>query len=84
MVMSCIDQGGASVRSGWAGDALRRIKRPRRGDRLALIDPKGHLFKALGRRLTPFAMRQASRRDAILAQDLESMVQITTISWTDS
>jgi len=84
MVAVCIDQGNASVRSGWAGDALRIVKRPRRGNRVSLIDPEGRDFKTLGRRLTPLAMRPASRRDAILAQGLEITVQITTISWTDS
>ena len=82
--MDCIDQGNASVRSGWAGDALRIVKRPRRGNRVALIDPEGHVFKTLGRRLTPLAMRPASRRDAILAQCLENMVQTTTMSQTGS
>ena len=82
MVMDCIDQGRASVRSGCAGDALRIVKRPRRGNRPALVDPEGRLFKALGRRLTPLAMRQASRRNAILAQGLEKAVQSITISQT--
>ena len=80
MVMSCIDQGDASVRSGCAGDALRIVKRSRRGNRATLVDPEGRLFKALGRRLTPLAMHQASRRDAILAQGLEKAVQPVTIS----
>ena len=80
MVTGCIDQGKASVRSGCAGDALRIVKRPRRGNRLALIDPKGHLFKALGRRPAPLAMNAASRRDAVLAQGLEKTVQPVNIS----
>ena len=84
MVMSCIDQGVASARSGCAGDALRIVKRPRRGNRLTLVDPEGRLFKALGRRLTPLAMRQASRRDAILAQSFENTVQSITITQTGS
>ena len=82
--MSCIDQGHASVRSGWAGDALCIVKRPRRGNRVTLIDPKGRLFKALERRLTPLAMDAASRRNAILAQGLEKAVQPVTISQTGS
>ncbi len=84
MVMSCIDQGNASARSGWAGDASRIVKRPRRGNRVILVDPKGRLFKALGRRLTPLAMDLASRRDAILAQGLEKAVQPVTITRTGS
>ena len=84
MVVSCIDQGKASVRSGCAGDALRIVKRPRRGNRLAQVDPKGRLFKALGRRLTSLAMDAASRRDAILAQGLEKAVQSITTTQTGS
>jgi len=84
MVMSCIDQGSASARSGWAGDALRIVKRPRRGNRAAPVDPEGRLFKALGRRLTPLAMNAASRRDALLAQGLEKAVQSITITQTGS
>ena len=82
--MSCIDQGKASVRSGCAGDALRIVKRPRRGNRVSLVDPKGRLFKALGCRSTPLAMDAASRRDAILAQGIERAMQPTTISQTGS
>ena len=82
--MSCIDRGDASVRSGWAGDALSIVKHPRRGNRVSPVDPKGRLFKALGRRLTPLVLRPASRRDAILAQGLEKTVQSTTISQTGS
>ncbi len=74
MVAVCIDQGNTSVRSGCAGDAWRIVKRPRRGNRVSLIDPQGRVFKALGRRLTPLAMNAASRRDAILAQGLENTV----------
>ena len=84
MVMVCIDQGGASVRSGRAGDAGRIGKRPRRGNRASLVDPKGRDFKTLGRRLPPLAMRPASPRDAILAQGLEIAVQTITITRTDS
>jgi len=63
---------------------LRIVKRLRRGNRVILVDPKGRLFKAMGRRLTPLAMRQASRRDAILAQGLEKAVQPVTITRTGS
>ena len=84
MVMDCIDQGDASVRSGCAGDALRIVKHPRRGNRVTLIDPKGRLFKTLERRPAPLAMDAASRRDAILAQGLEKAVQPVTISQTGS
>ena len=73
--MGCIDQGDASVRSGGAGDALRIVEPPRRGNRVSLVDPEGPVFKVLGRRLAPLAMRKASRRNAILAQDLENAVQ---------
>lgn len=52
LVVGCIDQGNAGVRSGRAGDALCIVKRPRRGDRVTLVDPKGRLFKTLGRRPT--------------------------------
>jgi hypothetical protein len=82
--MGCIDQGDASVRSGCAGDALRIVKRPRHGNRVSLVDPEGRVFKALGRRLTPLAMRTASRRDAILAQGLENAVQPMDSSQTGS
>ena len=84
MVVSCIDQGRASARSGCAGDALRRVKRPRRGNRVTLVDPKGRAFKALGRRPAPLAMDAASRRDAVLAQGLEKAVQPVTIAQTGS
>ena len=49
-------------------------KPSRRGDRVCLADPEGRVFKALGRRLAPLAMRTASRRGAILAQGLENTV----------
>ena len=80
MLTGCIDQGGASVRSGCAGDAVCIGKRPRRGNRVSLVDPKGRDFKALGRRLPPLAMRPASPRDAILAQGLEIAVQTISIT----
>ena len=84
MLMGCIDQRGASVRSGGAGDALRIVKPSRRGNRASLVDPKGRVFKALGHRLPPLAMRKASPRDAILAQDLENTVQSVMITRTGS
>ncbi|MEE8548340.1 MAG: hypothetical protein V3S74_02570, partial [Alphaproteobacteria bacterium] len=53
-----------------------RIGKPsRRGNRVCLTDPEGRVFKALGRRLAPLAMRPASRRGTILAQGLENTVQ---------
>ena len=76
--MSCIGQTDARVRSGGAGDALRIGKPSRRGTRACLTDPEGRVFKALGRRLAPLAMRQASRRGTILAQGLENPVQPVT------
>ena len=82
--MDCIDQRGASVRSGGAGDALRIGKPSRRGNRVSLVDPKGRVFKAPGRRLPPLAMRKASPRDAILAQGLENAVQPVIITRTSS
>jgi hypothetical protein len=84
MLMVCIDQGGGSVRSGCAGDALRIVKRPRRGNRASLIDPKGRVFKALGRRPPPLVLRPASLRDAVLAQGLENAVQTVSITRTGS
>ena len=82
--MDCIDQGDASVRSGWASDALRIVKRRRRGNLVSPVDPKGRLFNALGRRLTPLAMNAASWHDAILAQGLEKAVQPATTTRTGS
>ena len=87
--MDCIGQTDASVRSGGAGDpgsaggfaeaSAGRIGKPsRRGNRVCLADPAGRVFKALGRRLAPLAMRPASRRGAILAQGLENAVQPVT------
>ncbi len=73
--MGCIDQTDASVRSGGAGDAKCIGKPSRRGTRVSVADPKGRVFKALGRRLAPLAMPLASRRDPILAQGLENAVQ---------
>ncbi len=78
MVMNCIGQTDASVRSGGAGDAVRIVKPSRRGNRVCLADPKGRVFKALERRLAPLAMRKASRRGASLAQGLENAVQPVT------
>ncbi len=63
---------------------LRIVEPPRRGNRVSLVDPEGRVFKALGRRLTPLAMDLASRRDAILAQDLENAVQPVDSSQTGS
>ncbi len=85
MLMGCIDQRDTSVRSGGAGDALRIGEASRRGNRVSLVDPKGRVFKALGRRLPPLAMRPnthpgASPRDAILAQGLENAVQPVIIT----
>ena len=73
--MDCIGQTDASVRSGGAGDAARIGKPSRRGNRVCLADPAGRVFKALGRRLAPLAMRAASRRGAILAHGLENAVR---------
>ncbi len=73
--MDCIGQTDASVRSGGAGDAARIGKPSRRGNRVCLADAMGRVFKALGRRLAPLAMRPASRRGTILAQGLENTVQ---------
>ncbi len=75
LIMGCIGQTDASVRRGAAGDAVRSGKPSRRGNRVCLADPEGRVFKALGRRRAPFAMRPASRRGTILAQGLESAVQ---------
>ncbi len=73
--MGCIGQTDAGVRSGGAGDAVRIVKPSRRGTRVCLADPEGRVFKALGRRLVPLAMRPASRRGTILTQGLENAVQ---------
>lgn len=79
MIVACIDQRDARVRRGGAGDAGSIVKRLRRGSRVSLIDPKGHVIKALGRRLVPLAMLPASPRDTILAQGLDNMVQVIII-----
>ena len=84
MLMVRIDQGGASVRSGRAGDAGRIVMRPRRRARASLVDPQHRVFKGLGRRPAPLAMRPASPRDAILAQALENAVLPISIAPTDS
>ncbi len=84
MVMNCIDPGGASARSGGAGDAGASSSL-----RDAAIAPPGptrtgRVFEAPGRRLPSRAMRPASRRGAILAQGLENAVQPVTITRTGS
>ncbi len=84
MLMVRIDQGHANVRSGRAGDAGRIVKRPRRRTRVSLVDPQGRVFKGLGRRPAPLAMRPASTRDAILAQALENAVRTISITRTGS
>jgi len=84
MNMGCIDPGGARVRSGGAGDAWASLALSRRGNRASWVDPKGLVFKPLGRRLPPLAMLPASRRSAILAQDLENAVQPVFIPRTGS
>ena len=76
--MGCIEQTDARVRSGGAGDDLRIVKPSRRGNFVCLTDPAGRVFKTLGRGLAPLAMRAASRRGTILAQDLENAVQPVT------
>ncbi len=84
MVMDCIDPGGASAKSGGAGDAGAA---PSLRD--AAIAPPGstrmgRVFEAPGRRLPLLAMRPASRRNAILARGLENAVQPVTITRTGS
>ena len=73
--MGCIGRTDVSVRSGAAGDAVRIGKASRRGDRACPADPKGRVFKALGRRPAPLAMREASRRGTVLTQGFENAVQ---------
>ena len=73
--MGWIGRTDASVRSEAAGDALRIGKASRRGDRVCPADPKGRVFKAVGRRPAPLAMREASLRGAVLAQGFENAVQ---------
>ena len=80
MLMVSIEQGGAGVRSGRAGDAVRIVKRSRRRTRASLSDPKGRVFKGLGRRPPPLAMPPASQRDAVLAQALENAVMTISIT----
>ena len=75
MNMGCIDPGGASAGSGGASDAWASLALSRRGNRASWVDPKGLVFKALGRRLPPLAMLPASRRGVILVQYLENAVQ---------
>ncbi len=50
----------------------------------AMVDPRGRVFKGLGRRPAPLAMRPASPRDAILAQALENAVLPISITRTGS
>ncbi len=73
--MDCIGQTGARVRSGGAGDAVRIVKPSRRGNRACPADPEGRVFKTLGRRPAPLAMRPHPGHGAILAQGLENAVQ---------
>ena len=84
MVMACIVQTRARVRSGGAGDAGSIVKAARRGTRACLDDPKGPVFRALGPRRPPLTMLPASPRDALLTQDPENRVQTVTISQTGS
>ncbi len=79
-----IDQERACVRSGRAGHSGRIVKRPRRRTRASVVDPQGRVFKGLGRRLAPLAMRPASPRDAIPAQALENAVRVIFIARTGS
>ena len=73
--MGCIGQTDARARSGGAGDDLRIGKPSRRGNLVCPANPESRAFKTLGRRLSPLAMRPASRRGTILAQGLECAVQ---------
>ena len=89
MLMGSIDQGGAGVRSGRAGDAVRIVKRSRRRTRASLVDPPGRVFKGLAKgglelRPPPLAMLPASPRDAVLAQALENAVLPVSITRTGS
>ena len=80
MVMGCIGQKDVRVRSEGAGDAMRIGKPSRRRTRVFLVDPKGRVFEALGRRRVPLAMLPASQRGTLLAQDFENAVQPMTIT----
>ena len=82
--MGCIDQGDARVRSGGAGDAKASSSRRDAARASPWSTQEGRVFKGLGRRLAPLAMRKASRRNAILAQDLENAVQPVSNSQTGS
>ena len=84
MLMAIIDQGDIGVRSGRAGDAGRIVKRPRRRTGVSLVDPKGRVFKSLGRRPPPLPMPPASPRVAVLAQALENAVMTVSITRTGS
>ncbi len=84
MVMCCIDPGGASARSGGAGDA--GASSSLRDAAIAHPGPTrtGRGFEAPGHRLPLLVMRPASRRNAILARGLENAVQPVTITRTGS
>ena len=84
MLTVCIEQRGVRVRRGCAGDVGGIVKHPRRGRRASLLDPKGRVIKALGRRPTPLAMPPASPRNTVLAQDFDNAVQTISITQTGS
>ena len=84
MLVNCIDQKSVRVRRGCAGDADGIVKQPQRGTRASPVDPKGRVFKGLGRRPAPLAMPPASPRNTLLAQTLENAVQSISITRTDS
>ena len=48
MLMNCIDQRGARVRRGCAGDAGGIVKQPQRGTRASPVDPKGRCSQGFG------------------------------------
>jgi hypothetical protein len=79
MLTICIDQSGVRVRRGCADDAGSIVKHPRRGTRTSPVDPKGHVFRDLGRCPAPLAMPPASPRDTLLAQGPENAVQTISI-----
>ncbi len=84
MLMNCIDQRGARVRRGCAGDAGGIVKPPQRGPRASPVDPKGRVLMGLGRRPAPLAMPSASPRNILLAQTHENAVQSISIARTGS
>ncbi len=84
MLTSCIDRNGVRVRRGCAGDAGGIVKQPQRGTRAASVDPKGRVFKGLGRRPAPLAMPPASPRSTLLTQIPENAVQSISITRTGS